>query len=158
LLPELYKNKGDIVEFDQWTGEKIGVIGTKHYASSENKEDVVNLFLFLSHNTDFEWSVISTKDGKYTIGTWEMGDKSPGYSSSNYEQEDVIAMVHSHPHPTRESEVAHLGGDKIVQAESWQGIDYYTYNVKTAHLFLIKDGTHKRQKSSDKETILKILR
>lgn len=160
LLPNLYYNSAEvkIYDIDNYLIDQ----GTKHVASSKNKEDVVNLFLFLSKNLEYEMSVMSTKDDNYTISTLGLRRRAPNAHSAGLKKENVLSMVHSHPYEVanKENEVEGLWGDEQVSRESeWMKVDYYTYIPKTGHLFLInKDGTHTLLGVADAQMLLKILK
>lgn len=88
------------------------------YATSADKDESFQVFLFAADNTDVEWSISGFGKGKvdrYTVTTSHDGDKVDlGFEINGNNEFNMIFSIHSHPSPTGTrgaSFVKDYGGD-----------------------------------------------
>ena len=157
ILPELAKDRQAVTRED--AEGTVTDNGTLRHASSSNKKDMANVFTFLAKNTDVEWSMYSTKDGNFGLGTYQFDDLSPGPSSYGLGQNNVKVGIHSHPNPNSlASEEESLFGDRSVVKKV--PYSYYIFMGKSSNLYnLSSDGKKaSRAKNVSPSVILKIMK
>ena len=140
ILKQLTKTNGKCMIQRNLEGKEIDKFYA-YVAMSDNKEDMAKLFVFFSENTsNCEWSIYSTKDGHYGIGSFRgKRDRSPSPGIIGLKGE-IKTMIHSHLdlQPNMNDEKESAFGDQCVS----RGVNcnYYLYAPKTKRLWQIKKG------------------
>lgn len=140
ILKQLTKTNGKCMIQRNLEGKEIDKFYA-YVAMSDNKEDMAKLFVFFSENTsNCEWSIYSTKDGHYGIGSFRgKRDRSPSSGTIGLKGE-IKTMIHSHLdlQPNMNDEKESAFGDRCVS----MGVNcnYYLYAPKTKRLWQMKKG------------------
>jgi hypothetical protein len=156
ILPALTVDRQSVVKED--AEGTVTKEGTLRHTSSANKEEMTNIFVFLAKNTNSEWSMYSSKDGNFSLGTFQFDDLSPSSGSYELNYENVKAGIHSHPNENSlESEKESLYGDRSVVKKV--PYSYYIYMGKSSNLYkLSSDGkSASRAKNASPSVILKLM-
>lgn len=142
ILPELAKDRNKTVERDG-----VGSItqqGILSYATSSNKKEIANIFLFVSKNSKAEWALYTSKNNdkrSYTLGTLGLDNHAPSITNLNLIENSVTSMIHSHVNNfDQNSEHESMWGDKLLSPVTHY--KYYMFGSETNNFYEVtKLGT-----------------
>jgi len=140
---------------DADTGEALTDTHTLNSATSENGNEMMDLFVFFAKNSSkAEWRLHKENSGTFMLSTLHSTSTSASNNDLGTSFRTMSWMLHSHPRPSAGNETAGFDTDKALSLSS-KG--FYVYTPKSGYIwkFRIKQGKISRVQSNGDPKIFK---